>query len=1019
MNSHKVLNSPDRIPNWQSFANGAGTDIQRIVIGDLEGWSLSWVELSGGWSSLFPNLKHLHLWKLSGLTELNSLPEGLETLEVLKCGDLQTVSLPSDLQILDLEDCPGLRSLSATTLEQLEILSLRSCGGIDAKNLSQFLDSLANNQKLRSFDGSQLNGLTSLQQLPATVERLYLEKCGSLKEELDLARFPSLSYIHLAGSDKVPAIRTFPANVQYANLQGCEKLSQFLGQPIGEVDRQQDENAAPLLDLRRRFGAERKINPFAKLLLIGDGRVGKSTLACRLQNIALPTTPTHGIEFWPWKTNFQLDKEEADKLTERCQSINLQPQWEQQQQQQKKLPGTVHLWDFGGQAYYHNTHRLFASAGTVFLICWKHKPTTDDILKDEYKALPEKHRRAVTELEWIDSNRPRTLDYWFDYVDAVSKNAQIALVCTHCPKGTQHKDWTDDCTTENGERTVPCFYIDSKDNTDWASNPNVKKLIDWIERACGHEAIASGIDAPTVFADTINLITEITADIRAANKMLSWDTWFERVRSKHASLDLQENDVLTITRYLHGTGHLFFLDQDEENQAVLIDQQWGAHRIYELLDPRKQLFPQVKKNDGYLWIDSIRGSDEWEKLSDPQKDLLLEYMERCQLIHRIPNSKLVIVLEPWLLPPWKDVPELEEQLSKLQERIKSNALTLWSYDRQKVSETEFRDLMKALAEKLQKQCRWFREGMYAGRVDDQAEGHLLVKFTKEAGAYFGRLEVRLFTDATSQSTQSKLCELLRATGFDVSDSQIEPPPGNGSNIDPSFFFGDQPEPKYLVAISSSGGDKAIVQQIHEALKNAGLQPTWYRDGECRLGTYANAMTYMDSLLDPPILLICLSDHYLRYQPNDGWYCSYEFARGIDKYYGRAQNPGLVVAYIEDKSRTSTSPIIKSLISNIWHILRRFAGFSLNPDNLTRKSRRVFDRYANYFHKQYISMGTGKEQKLSDAFTRTKAAKWDNFEADYGSLGNAIYVICDEENKVEFQNLIKKISDIINSMPANP
>jgi hypothetical protein len=297
--------------------------------------------------------------------------------------------------------------------------------------------------------------------------------------------------------------------------------------------------------------------------------------------------------------------------------------------------------------------------------------------------------------------------------------------------------------------------------------------------------------------------------------------------------------------------------------------------------------------------------------------------------------------------------------------------------------------------------------MYAGRVDDQAEGHLLVKFTKEAGAYFGRLEVRLFTDATSQSTQSKLCELLRATGFDVSDSQIEPPPGNGSNIDPSFFFGDQPEPKYLVAISSSGGDKAIVQQIHEALKREDLKPTWYRDGECRLGTYANAMTYMESLLDPPILLICLSDHYLRYQPNDGWYCSYEFARGIDKYYGKGrQQPGAIVIYIDPVANASPAGTTVS-------------PSQLNPDNMVKMAQSRFEEYASYFHGEFRKQRGEKDKKLQAAFTDSLDAEWDALERDYGSLGQAFKIIPDANQSFDCSQVIGLVREMMEKLNSKP
>jgi GTPase SAR1 family protein len=863
---------------------------------------------------------------------------------------------------------------------------------------------------LQVFDGSHLPNLESIALLPKSCRRLHLSHCSSLgkKTEMDLEPFTELDFIDLSDSKSLRTIASFPDKVRYANLRGADALNLFLTQSIGEVDRQQEENAAKLLHLRKRFGHQRKIAPFAKLLLIGDGRVGKSTLACRLQRKKLPIAPTHGIEFWPWETNFQLTPADAQNLKERCQPIGPTPDWKETNQ----LSGTVHLWDFGGQAYYHNTHRLFASAGTVFLICWKQEPTTKEQLEAEYLNLRETHRLAMQKEEWIESNRPRTLDYWFDYVDAVSKNAKIALVCTHCPDNSSRKPWTAFCSDENKRRNprLECFYIDSKSDDDWQNNPDAEKLVKWIEQACGDEAIASGIDAPAVFADTIALITEIKADKKLAHKMLPWDAWAKKVRSKQPSLPLQDDDIETITKYLHGSGHLFLLDKNKDNRAVLIDQQWGADRIYDILDPKKNLFPRVRENDGYLWIDEIRDSDEWPDLNDPQKDLLLEYMERCQLIYRIPNSKLVIVLEPWLLPPRKEVSGLDEQLSTLESRISDSSLTIWSYDQEKVSETQFRSLMKALAEKLQKQCRWFREGMYASRVDDQAEAHLLVKLDKKPDDYHGRLQVRLFTNDGSKSTQGKLCNLLREAGFDVPDFKSNQPLESRTDFDPHIFFGDTPEPQPLVAISSSGGDKAIVQQIHDELKKQGLKPTWYRDGECRLGKYANAMVYMDSLLQPPILLICLSDHYLRYQPDDGWYCSYEFARGVDKYYGKSGLlPGAIVIYIEDRYQTANATPIETPNS----------GGKLNPDNMVATAKKIFGAYALFFHQRFITDKAEKSKKLQAAFTATVDAEWDQLERDFGSSGIAHKVIRDENQNVDCSKVIHLVRDMMSNVTSKP
>jgi hypothetical protein len=300
--------------------------------------------------------------------------------------------------------------------------------------------------------------------------------------------------------------------------------------------------------------------------------------------------------------------------------------------------------------------------------------------------------------------------------------------------------------------------------------------------------------------------------------------------------------------------------------------------------------------------------------------------------------------------------------------------------------------------------------MYASRVDDQAEAHLLVKLDKKPDDYHGRLQVRLFTNDGSKSTQGKLCNLLREAGFDVPDFKSNQPLESRTDFDPHIFFGDTPEPQPLVAISSSGGDKAIVQQIHDELKKQGLKPTWYRDGECRLGKYANAMVYMDSLLQPPILLICLSDHYLRYQPDDGWYCSYEFARGVDKYYGKSGLlPGAIVIYIEDRYQTANATPIETPNS----------GGKLNPDNMVATAKKIFGAYALFFHQRFITDKAEKSKKLQAAFTATVDAEWDQLERDFGSSGIAHKVIRDENQNVDCSKVIHLVRDMMSNVTSKP
>jgi hypothetical protein len=51
-----------------------------------------------------------------------------------------------------------------------------------------------------------------------------------------------------------------------------------------------------------------------------------------------------------------------------------------------KIPAScqIHLWDFGGQEYYHATHRLFMSNNILYLLIWE--TATNHQYENEQKA---------------------------------------------------------------------------------------------------------------------------------------------------------------------------------------------------------------------------------------------------------------------------------------------------------------------------------------------------------------------------------------------------------------------------------------------------------------------------------------------------------------------------------------------------------------------------------------------------------------------------------------------------------
>ncbi|MDD5394160.1 MAG: COR domain-containing protein [Thiothrix sp.] len=116
-----------------------------------------------------------------------------------------------------------------------------------------------------------------------------------------------------------------------------------------------------------------------KVQLVGNGRVGKTTLAYALEHKRIPSEPfksTHGI----------VIKEIQQALDDEDEPVTLQ------------------LWDFGGQEIYHATHRLFLSNDCLYLLLWA----------EETEEHPDETRHPVS--------------YWLESIHDLGKTSPVILV---------------------------------------------------------------------------------------------------------------------------------------------------------------------------------------------------------------------------------------------------------------------------------------------------------------------------------------------------------------------------------------------------------------------------------------------------------------------------------------------------------------------------------------------------------------------------------------------------------------
>ncbi len=291
------------------------------------------------------NLRSLYL---SG-NQLNELPECIGQLTNLRSLDL------SGNPLKELPECIGqltnLRSLylSGNQLNELpefigQLTNLRSLdlSSNQLKELPEFIGQLTN---LRSLD---LSG-NQLKELPEFIGQLTnlrsLNLSGNQLKELPkvVSYLPNLTTLNLWDNK----ISLLPEWIH--DLKTIEKLDLRANRlsipPEILGSKNQYENPVPATEVISYYFQEKSDNPLyeAKLLIVGEGGAGKTTLAKKLQDadykLKEDEKSTEGIEVLPYK----FDHPDGH-------------------------PCKVNIWDFGGQEIYHATHQFFLTERAVYAL---------------------------------------------------------------------------------------------------------------------------------------------------------------------------------------------------------------------------------------------------------------------------------------------------------------------------------------------------------------------------------------------------------------------------------------------------------------------------------------------------------------------------------------------------------------------------------------------------------------------------------------------------------------------------
>jgi internalin A len=520
---------------------------------------LNILEIYGNWLTALPDtmreLRRLHVL-LAHENELTSLPEWItefDEMAELHVNDNQLVSLPESfgrlgrLQTLLLsnnhltslpQSISQLRHLQALVVSDNKLMAISEaivqCTHLEvlivANNLLKTLpDSIGKLKHLRALDLDDNN----ISALPESIceldelEELSLSNNRLISLPACVGKLKGLRRLYLEGND----LNSLPDSLRHLTLSelylhdntGLRLPTSVLGPTQGKWPNQR-QKASVVLDyyFRTRAGEEQRPLREAKLILVGRGEVGKTSLVKRLveNKFSRREDRTQGIRITQWPL-----------AVKRAEEVRM------------------HVWDFGGQEIMHATHQFFLTDRSVYMLV----------------------------LDGRGGQQEAEADYWLRVINSFAPESPILVVLNKIRKDPFDLNRR---ALQDKYPQVKAFVETDCENTNAKAQPGAKGLgIDELRMAIARETNQLPDLRATFPAAWFDIKEKLS---KSKKNFLSFDE-YRAICAKYGEQD--EGAQESLATHLHRLGiALNFREDRRLRDTHVLNPHWVTEGIYGLLN---------------------------------------------------------------------------------------------------------------------------------------------------------------------------------------------------------------------------------------------------------------------------------------------------------------------------------------------------------------------------------------------------------------------------------------------------